>query len=147
MKSKYGIFFLVFMMPIPGWCAAAKGVGTYWQCIVEDSANKQWTAKSPYQKIAINTAFAECKKESQYPASCKASKSNCEGFNLGKSTKPYWQCTALDLTAEPWKSNFYIQREDAALAAKAFCKANSTIPDTCYINLVTCRNINEGDSL
>jgi hypothetical protein len=55
-----------------------------------------------------------------------------------------WQCTALDQTGEPWQSNFYSQRLDAALGAKAFCKEKSSVPDTCYINLVTCINKNEG---
>lgn len=120
---------------------------TYWQCTTEDKANKQWMAKNAYQKMALNLAFASCKKESQYPESCKATNENCEGFYLGMSTRPLWRCTALDRTAEPWQSNFYSQRDDAALAAQAFCKDKSTVPETCYVNMVTCRNLNEGHSL
>ncbi len=58
------------------------------------------------------------------------------------STTPMWICTALDFTAEPWQSNLYPHRDDAALAAKDYCKQNSNVPDTCYINMVTCRNLN-----
>lgn len=51
-----------------------------------------------------------------------------------------WRCTAIDITAQPWESNFYSNRDDAALAAQAYCKENSTLPATCYINMVTCAN-------
>jgi len=118
--------------------------GSYWQCVVEDGANKQWVAKSMYQKTALNIAFASCKKESEKPLSCKSSIANCEGFNQGMSLKPMWRCTALDHTAEPWQSNFYRQRDDAALAAKAFCRNKSSLPESCYINIVTCVTFIEG---
>lgn len=117
---------------------------SYWQCVTHDSANKQWAAKSAYKKTALNIAFDACKKQSQQPVSCKASVSNCEGFNQGFSIRPMWRCTAMDKTAEAWQSNFYSQRDDAALGAKAYCKQNSTVPETCYINVVTCVNSKEG---
>ncbi|BCA95612.1 hypothetical protein TUM19329_19730 [Legionella antarctica] len=116
----------------------------YWICTTHDNANLQWSAKSTYQKAALNIAYATCKKESKTPSSCKASKADCEGFNQGMSTRPMWKCTALDRTAVPWQSNFYAQRDDAALGARAYCKENSTIPETCYINLVTCVSFQEG---
>lgn len=118
--------------------------GSYWKCVTYDKANKAWTAQSSYRKVAINVAFAACKKESQLPATCKTSISNCEGFINGVSTRPMWRCTAIDITAQPWESNFYSNRDDAALAAQAYCKENSTLPATCYINMVTCANKNEG---
>lgn len=127
-----------------GFTAPGLERGSYWQCTVEDSANKQWSAKSMYQKAALNNAFASCKKESQKPLSCKSSISNCEGFNQGMSLRPMWRCTALDQTAKPWQSNFYPQRDDAALAAKAFCRNKSSVPESCYINLVTCVSFIEG---
>ena len=116
--------------------------GNYWQCTTEDKTLKQWTAKSEYQKVAINVSFDACKKQSAVPQSCKAAKSNCEGYIQGVNASPMWKCTALDTTAVPWQSNFYSHRLDAALAAKDFCKDNSSVPETCYINLVTCRNVN-----
>jgi hypothetical protein len=121
--------------------------GNYWQCVTHDKTNKVWTAQSAYQKMAINIAFAACKKESQHPTTCKTAVVDCEGFNQGVSTKPMWRCTALDRAAQPWKSDFYPQQDDAALGAKAYCKDNSTVPDTCYVNLVTCRNVNEAHQL
>lgn len=119
--------------------------GNYWQCTTEDKTLKQWTAKSVYQKVAINISFDACKKQSVVPLSCKAAKASCEGYIQGVNTSPMWKCTALDRTAIPWQSNFYSHRLDAALAAKAFCKENSSVPDTCHINLVTCRNVNMFD--
>ncbi|WP_298625970.1 hypothetical protein [uncultured Legionella sp.] len=139
------IFYCLFIvLPVTGFTASANEEGSYWQCITRDKTDREWTARNSYQKVAINIAFDACKKESEFPASCKAAKSDCEGFYRGMSTKPLWRCTALDQTAEPWFSNFYSQRDDAALAARAYCRENSTVPDTCYINMVTCRNFNEG---
>lgn len=114
----------------------------YWQCTTYDATNKQWLARSTYEKIAINVAFAACKKESTAPATCSATKNNCEQIVLGFSIKPMWVCTALDRMAQPWRSNLYSQRLDAALAARAYCRQNSAVPETCYINLVTCVNRN-----
>lgn len=117
---------------------------TYWKCSTHDKTAKEWIGTNEYRKVAINIAFDSCKKQSEFPLSCKTSNEDCEGFVMGVSTKPMWRCTAIDKTAEPWQSNFYTQRDDAAFAANAFCKANSTVPETCYVNFVTCRNLNEG---
>lgn len=120
---------------------------SYWQCMSQDKTNKQWFAKNNHKKAAVNLSFAACKKESASPASCKTSLLNCTGFNQGLSISPTWRCMALDRTAKPWQSVLYAQPLDAALGAKAFCKEHSTVPDTCYVNMVTCRNINAGVSM
>lgn len=143
---KYYLLLLVFGCNI-GFTAPMLNKNSYWQCITQDSGNKLWYAKNAYQKAALNIAFAACKKESKTPSTCRASVADCDGYNQGRSTKPMWQCTALDKTAEPWQSNFYSQPDDAALGAKAFCKQKSTVPDTCYINLVTCMNYNSRDRM
>lgn len=129
---------------ITSYCIAKPINGGYWQCTTKDRTSKQWTITNAYQKIALNLSYEACKKESHSPESCTTSLNDCEGFQLGMSTSPYWRCTALDRTAGVWQSNYYRVREDAALAAEAYCKNNSTVPDTCYINMVTCKNINEG---
>lgn len=126
------------------YCSYAQAA-TYWQCSVYDGAGKQWMVQSSYQLAAINRAFDACKKQSQHPATCKSSKEDCDAFVNGRSTRPLWQCTALDHTGTPWPSNLYPQRDDAALAAKAFCQHNNGSPDTCYVNLITCKNINTTD--
>ncbi|ARB91130.1 hypothetical protein [Legionella longbeachae] len=114
--------------------------GDYWQCTTHDATNTFWTSKSTYQKIALNFSYAKCKKNSKIPASCRTSKANCENFIAGVNVMPKWECTAFDKEAFVWTSNRYRHREDAALAALAYCKQKSPIPDTCYINLISCMN-------
>lgn len=140
---KYGSFILLLVCQT----ASALPLNSYWQCLTQDRTNQSWSAKSIYQKAALNLAFARCKKESQYPETCKTAVSNCEGFNQNLSLKPMWQCTALDKVAVAWQSNFYAHRDDAALGAKEFCKNKSSVPDTCYINMVTCVNYRAGERL
>lgn len=115
----------------------------YWQCSTHDNAHLEWLATSAYQKAALNTAFASCKKQSQAPSSCKSSNEDCELFHNGQTTKPFWHCVALDTDAARWPSNYYTNKDDAAIAAKAFCKSESNNPDSCYVNMLTCININE----
>ena len=135
-------FLLLLLICNATFAATLDNKSLYWQCSSYDQHNKQWSVQNSYQKMALNLAFAACKKESTVPASCNASESACEGFNQNLSTKSLWQCTALDETAAAWLSNFYLQREDAALGAKAYCQEKSAVPDTCYIDMVTCMNIN-----
>jgi hypothetical protein len=120
--------------------------GDYWQCTTHDGTNKQWGAVSIYKKIALNFAFASCKRESVAPATCRTTSGNCEQFIRGVSSKPMWECTALERTATPWKSDVYSQRYDAAFGAKAYCQQKSTVPGTCYVNLITCSNKNGPNS-
>lgn len=115
----------------------------YWQCIAEDEAHNQWNMLGKYEKEAINKAYDACKKQSQNPRSCISATTLCEHYINGHSTKPMWQCTAIDQAAAPWDSNIYPNRDDAALAAQAYCKSRSTLAASCYINLSTCRNLNE----
>lgn len=115
----------------------------YWACSAQDGEERQWHAKSFYELTAINKAFEQCKKESRRPITCKAAKAYCEYYAHGATTRPMWRCTALDQMAKPWISNLYAHRDDAALAAKAYCQQHSAMPDSCYINLMTCKNLNE----
>jgi len=123
----------------------AENITDAWHCTAEDEAHKQWTSSSNYERAAVNKAFEQCKKESQFPESCKTSHNDCDYVVNGYSTKPMWQCKAMDQMAKIWPSNFYAQRDDAAIAAKAYCQQRSSFPDTCYINLITCKNVNEQD--
>ncbi|RUR12946.1 hypothetical protein [Legionella sp. km772] len=115
----------------------------YWVCKTHDNNNVEWTVKNKYQKIALNLSFDACKKQSKNPNTCKTSSNDCEGFHLGLSTKPYWRCTALDKKSGVWKSNYYPNRDDAYMAAKDYCKSKSQAPETCYVHVLTCTNINE----
>lgn len=113
-----------------------------WQCIAKDANQKQWIIKSNYQRNAINLALEGCKKESTLPTTCEALDDNCDSLINGRSTKPLWRCIALDHTATPWTGTLSGNRDNAALSAKARCKDQSTLPESCYINMLTCSNLN-----
>jgi hypothetical protein len=115
---------------------------TYWKCKVSDGENKDWEGHGDYQVTAINRALEGCKRESRAPSSCKSSKEACEMIVDGQTTRPMWRCMALDEGGTPWYSNIYSEGLDAALAAKDYCRANSALPDTCYVYLFACRNLN-----
>ena len=121
----------------------AKSNDTYWECNSHDSANAKWTSRSIYHKIALNFSFAECKKNSKVPEGCEISDNNCAKFIRGVNVDPTWQCTSFDKKALAWRGSRYENREDAALTAQARCKQRSSVPSTCFINLVTCLNKNE----
>jgi hypothetical protein len=142
-KRKALAFILAFIVG-SSLAASENGLasGNYWRCTTSDAANKEWNADSTYEISAINKSFDDCKKQSGNPSTCKASKETCEMFLNGASTRPMWRCTALDQMAKLWPSNIYSHRDDAAIAAKAYCQQGSSFPDTCYINLMTCKNLN-----
>ncbi len=145
------IFSIVLLLVLNSpWAASNTAPMTnYWQCNAHDNEKNQWIGKNPYARVATNKAFEACKKESRTPASCKAPQSTCEYIVNGVSTGAYalsdhstWQCIALDQLAKTWVGDTHSNRDDAALAAKSYCKKYSTVPDSCYINLLTCKNIN-----
>ena len=128
-------FLLVLFLPTVGWSA--------WQCTAIDSTNNQWEARYSFQKMAINIALDLCKKSSTHPTTCRVSAQNCKGLNLEANSELLWRCTALDRSAATWNSNFYSDKTEAAMAAMNFCNSKSSLPDTCYLNFVTCMNSND----
>jgi hypothetical protein len=121
---------------------AMRGSNSFWLCKAYDESNKQWLAKNSYQRLAINHAYLACKKQSATPNSCKTATEYCEPYINGVSSSPKWRCTALDHRAQPWVSDSHRNRDDAAIGAKAYCEQNSGTPDACYVNLLTCKNMN-----
>lgn len=115
---------------------------SYWHCTASDSEHKQWIEQSLYERAAISKAFDACKKHSHVPASCKVDIGVCEGFDHEMSIRPVWQCTALDEQGTTWHGQTNIDMDAAALSAKALCTQRSVAPDTCYINVLTCKNLN-----
>lgn len=143
--NRYIIYCFLILLGISASSFAEDLIDNYWQCTAHDAIKNQWTSKSIYQKIALNFAYAECKKNSKFPATCQASRARCAKFVAGVNIMPMWRCTAFDREALAWRSNPYPNREDAALAANAYCKQKSSIPATCNINLITC--INKGGGI
>lgn len=136
MISPFHLKILVLLMLIlqPAWSD-----DNYWQCAVHDNENKQWEAKSAYERVATSKAFEACKKESHVPVSCKLIKDSCDYSGKDNSSASLWQCTALDQTGQPWEGKPNSNKDNAALDAKAYCQAHSPAPDTCFINLLTCK--------
>lgn len=114
----------------------------YWECEAHDKASQTWTNRHYYQLSALNKALAACKKSSTVPKTCKTSRADCDHIVNGRSTRPLWQCSSIDSQGVSWKSNLYPQRDDAALAAKAYCQQNSKKPSTCLVEFLTCKNVN-----
>lgn len=114
----------------------------YWQCSLSDQDDKRWVVQHKYKRVAVNQLLGLCKQESRFPLACMSAKESCELFVHGISTRPLWTCAALDTKANVWTSKVYMTEYEAAFAAKAICKQNSSIPETCYVNLQTCKNIN-----
>lgn len=129
---------LILLIPSLSFAAS----GSYWKCITKDISGKWWSSNSAYQKRAINLTFDACKKESRFPKTCKTASNACEHYINGVSITPAWRCTALDKEAQSWESIYYNHKDDAAIAAKDYCKSRSSVPDTCYVNMVTCVNVN-----
>lgn len=125
------------------WASHVMEKVDYWRCAVIDNSTTQWTAQNSYRLTAINRAYDACKKQSQEPGSCKASKEGCEAYVNGFMVSPIWQCTGLDFDANVFQSNVYRKKYDAALAAKAYCRDNSDYPDSCYVRLIGCENLNK----
>ena len=137
------LFLVVFIIIKPTWADTNLNNTNYWQCTAYDDGKKQWVIKSLYERVAANKALDACKKQSTAPTSCKMRKEICEYFAHGLSTRPMWQCTALDQTAKPWMGGTYSNQDDAALGAKVYCQQHSILPGTCFINLLTCKNLSE----
>ncbi len=121
---------------------AMKGANSFWLCKAYDQDHHQWMSKSPYQQVAINQAYDLCKKQSKQPSSCKTAKEYCENYFNGRPISPKWQCTAIDELAQSWKGDYYRTMEDAAVGARQLCKQQSGAADSCYVNLLTCKNLN-----
>ena len=113
-----------------------------WQCYAADAHQQKWVKTSSYQRMAINRALDACRKASYSPESCQVAKEYCKHLINGHNTQAEWRCTALDDQAKIWMSNAYSNIDDAAIAALAYCKEQSSSSDSCYINMVTCKNMN-----
>lgn len=132
----------VLLMLSTNLFSAGNNDKNFWRCKAIDSSQTSWSAESSFERAAINKAYHACKKQSRYPKSCKTAREYCDAYVNGINTTPMWRCTALDQMAKAWLSAIYRKRDDAAIGAREYCKSKSSMPDSCYINLLTCRNLN-----
>lgn len=113
-----------------------------WNCQVKDATGKYWEVQHKFRMSARNLAMDTCRKQSTAPNSCDFANQSCDTLYDGLSKDPLWVCLALDSTAKGWKNHPNKQKYDAALSAKGFCQHKSSVPETCYVNLLTCKDIN-----
>lgn len=144
-KGNYILVFVFLILTKYGFCYAQIDANSnYWQCSIQDADHKLWSFQSSYQKIALNTVIAACKKESRQPMSCKVRASTCQEFNPQRSTRPKWHCMASDDKGTRFESEYLTDRDSAALNAMGRCKSTSKIPETCFINVVACAQFIDG---
>jgi hypothetical protein len=143
MNSLSKLGFILIALPLLT-CAASNSHEDSWACKAHDEAHNEWTANNAYQKVALNRAFDDCKKQSESPTSCTISEGDCEGFLRGVRTKTLWRCTASDRATQSWKSNYYSNKEDAAQAAKDFCQKYSGLPESCFVSFAGCISAPQG---
>ena len=135
-------FFLITVLSLLPWLTMAETTKA-WHCTAKDDNDKEWNADHTYERTAQNLALEACKKESPTPGSCKAPEDSCDYFGkehlYGKKSKYLWRCTAMDEKAKFWRGKPSHHKDEAALDAKALCQEHSARPDSCYVNLFTCR--------
>jgi hypothetical protein len=136
------IFLLLGLMLNSSFLHADSEGSELWKCTAVDSTMMMWTVKAPYQRVSTNIALDACKKRSANPKSCKVPGNSCDVVRFGHSSHPLWRCTALDQLAKVWKSGIFSHLEEAALAAKAYCRQHSGFPNTCYTYVLMCKNYN-----
>lgn len=141
MMKAYLRLAMLMCLTLPAGMSMASG--TSWTCTSQDSGGYRWTYSSSYQKVALNQAYLQCKKQSAEPKSCKSEAEACHYFIDGLDATPMWQCTAVDAASDAYNSTLYNHQDDAALGALAYCKKKSPVPDTCFINTITCTNVND----
>ena len=147
--KKYAIstLFYIFLLTTC-WANNDPGNNSYWQCTAHDKLKKECKGTNTYERVASSKAFEACKKESSIPMSCKTDKDYCYYFTEGTTNpkrdienRSMWHCSAIDQQAKYWVSNLYSNQDEAVLAAKSLCQKHSPIPDSCYVNLITCKKI------
>ncbi|MBA2648960.1 MAG: hypothetical protein H0U75_05030 [Legionella sp.] len=110
-----------------------------WKCTIYDVDRKVWSSSSGHHTLAIHSVFDSCLKESRLPQSCQKKTITCEGYDQIQKDGQGWVCTAFDRLAKAWPSRSSSNVDAAALRAKQACRSKSRVPETCYINFVTCR--------
>lgn len=126
----------------PAAANTLRGQNSHWQCASHDISGKQWLAESSFQRAAINKAWQSCKKNSHDPGSCETAKAYCEMVYLGRVIRSKWVCSSMDQMGHRWRSDTHNTRNDAVTGARMMCREQSTFPGSCYVRLMTCKNLN-----
>lgn len=136
MKQLFFFLFLCFFMH-------NLQANVFFECQLSDDKNVLWKSTSVFEKKSLNTVLDHCKRESINPDSCLRKNIICQEFSNGINLRPLWECTALDANAKEWPGKADTTKDDAIFSAKAKCKSNSAVPETCYAYEVGCLNKQE----
>lgn len=140
-KLKYFIFALL-LLNLPMLALAERSEN--WDCYIKDANNLVWKAQSSYKRQSVNKVKDLCKKASQNPLSCTVKQVQCESIFKGYAFAPLWQCTGIDRIGAGFRGSKSQNRDTAAINARSRCVLESTLPFTCYVNTITCNNLNQG---
>lgn len=140
MNSKH-LSLLIALILMPMSCLALRGDNSNWQCSAYDDNHKQWIVYSKYLRSALNKAKQTCIQKSQLPSSCTVAKEYCEMMVNNQVFRSHWQCTAFDKMGGYWRSDTFQTRNDAIDGAHLICKQQSGFPSSCYVRIMTCKNV------
>lgn len=129
---KIGFLFLTL------FCAQSLYAST-WLCSAYDSKKIRWQAQYEHRMEAARQATLACRRDSSEPASCTQGMQDCQKTDKDTNA-PAWVCIAVDANAQSWHSNPYPNPADAAIAATDYCKSKSAVPDTCFVNTISCQD-------
>lgn len=110
-----------------------------WLCSAFDSNKIRWQAQHEHRMEAARQATLACRRDSSHPATCTQAYQDCQKTDIDINA-PAWVCIAVDASAQSWHSNPYPNQADAAIAAQDYCKSKSTVPDTCFVNTISCQD-------
>jgi len=128
------IVFALIVMTLAVAADAEELTGEYWSCKGMDSSASTYTANAKFERQAITRALENCKKDSKYPISCKATPDMCQVFNPTTT----WRCAAFDNNGGNWHGEYVSSREGAISSAARSCHALSFTPSTCTVHVIAC---------
>jgi len=145
---KYWILILIASLFTTSLIASTlRGQNSKWQCASYDEGGRQWLAQSSFQRAAINKAWQACKQDSEDPGSCETAKAHCEMLIHGRVLRSRWMCSSMDQMGQYWRSDTHNTRNDAVLGARLMCQEQSTFPSSCYVRLMSCKNLNRAQAV
>lgn len=118
----------------------AANINSYWQCSTTDSADKVWVGRDINRQAAINQSAQACRDNTENEGSCISARESCVQVVNNRIVRPSWRCTAFDMTTY-YRGAVQYTREDTIESALDKCRRLSFSPNTCKVNMLTCKNV------
>lgn len=110
----------------------------FWRCpAIDFQLNKYYVDNKSIDR-AINKSLSKCRKNSEMPKSCLVERSFCQQLNSTDTSHIQWRCYSYDRTKTAFRTPFYTNQYEAAIAAKIICRRLSKYPSSCYVHLSGC---------